>query len=83
MSDLRDSGSIEQDADLVMFIHRDDKTNFEKAKRENKLNQAQVIIAKHRNGPTGQIDFYVDPASLRFKTSDRFHTDEYLMGEVI
>ncbi|OGN03385.1 MAG: replicative DNA helicase [Candidatus Yanofskybacteria bacterium RIFCSPHIGHO2_01_FULL_42_12] len=83
LSDLRDSGSIEQDADLVMFIHRDDKTNFEKAKRENKLNQAQVIIAKHRNGPTGQIDFYVDPASLRFKTSDRFHTDEYLMGEVI
>jgi len=83
LSDLRSSGSIEQDADLVMFIHRDDKNNFEKAKKENKLNQAQVVIAKHRNGPTGQIDFYVDPTSLRFKTSDRFHTDEYLMGEVI
>lgn len=83
LSDLRDSGSIEQDADLVMFIHRDDKTNFEKAKRENKLNRAQVIIAKHRNGPTGQIDFYVDPYSLRFKTEDKFHTDDYLMGEVI
>lgn len=83
LSDLRDSGSIEQDADLVMFIHRDDKINFEKAKRENKLNQAQVIIAKHRNGPTGQIDFKVDPASLRFRTQDKFHTDEFLMGEVI
>lgn len=83
LSDLRDSGSIEQDADLVMFIHRDDKTNFEKAKRDNKLNQAQVIIAKHRNGPTGQIDFQVDPYSLRFKTQDKFHTDEYIMGETL
>ena len=83
LSDLRDSGSIEQDADLVMFIHRDDKINFEKAKKENKLNRAQVIIAKHRNGPTGEIRFYVEPESLRFKTEDKFHTDEYLMGEVI
>src|SRR3989338_2013214 len=83
LSDLRDSGSLEQDADLVMFIHRDDKTNFEKAKRENKLNQAQVVIAKHRNGPTGQIDFQVDPYSLKFKTQDKFHTDEFLMGEAI
>lgn len=83
LSDLRDSGSIEQDSDLVMFIHREDKINFEKAKRENKLNQAQVIIAKHRNGPTGQIDFQVDPYSLRFRTQDKFHTDEFLMGEII
>lgn len=83
LSDLRSSGSIEQDSDLVMFIHRDDKNNYEKAKRDNKLNQAQVIIAKHRNGPTGQIDFHVDPYSLRFKTQDKFHTDEYLMGETI
>src|SRR3989338_5426951 len=83
LSDLRSSGSLEQDADLVMFIHRDDKTNFEKAKRENKLNQAQVVIAKHRNGPTGQIDFQVDPYSLKFKTQDKFHTDEFLMGEAI
>lgn len=83
LSDLRSSGSIEQDADLVMFIHRDDKNNFEKAKKENKLNQAQVIIAKHRNGPTGQIDFHIEPHSLRFKTQDKFHTDEFLMGETI
>lgn len=83
LSDLRDSGSIEQDADLVLFIHREDKTNFEKAKKENKINQAQVIIAKHRNGPTGQIDFYITPDSLRFQTQDRFHTDEYLMGELV
>jgi len=83
LSDLRDSGSIEQDADLVMFIHRDDKINFEKAKKENKLNRARLIIAKHRNGPTGEIGFYIEPYSLRFKTEDKFHTDEFLMGEVI
>jgi len=83
LSDLRDSGSIEQDADLVMFIHRDDKIDFDRAKKENKLNRAQLLIAKHRNGPTGEIRFYVDPASLRFKTEDKFHTQEYMMGEII
>ncbi|MEK7138677.1 MAG: DnaB-like helicase C-terminal domain-containing protein, partial [Patescibacteria group bacterium] len=83
LSDLRDSGSIEQDSDLVMFIHRDDKIDFDRARKENKINRAQLIIAKHRNGPTGEISFYVDPASLRFKTEDKFHTEEYLMGEVI
>lgn len=83
LSDLRSSGSIEQDADLVIFIHRDDKINFEKAKKENKLNQAQVIIAKHRNGPTGEIRFRIDSNSLRFKTEDKFHKDEYLMGELV
>lgn len=83
LSDLRDSGSIEQDADLVMFIHREDKINFEKAKKDNKLNHAQVIIAKHRNGPTGEIGFYIDSNSLRFKSEDKFHTDDYLMGELV
>ena len=83
LSDLRDSGSLEQDADLVMFIHREDKIDFDKARKENKLNRAQLIIAKHRNGPTGEIGFYLDPESLRFKTEDKFHTDDYLMGEVI
>ncbi|MEK7600584.1 MAG: replicative DNA helicase [Patescibacteria group bacterium] len=73
LSDLRDSGSIEQDADVVMFIHRDDKVNFSKAQQENKLNMAQLIIAKHRNGPTGDIDFYIDPDSLQFYEVDRQH----------
>lgn len=73
LSDLRDSGSIEQDADVVMFIHRDDKVNFAKAQQENKLNMAQLIIAKHRNGPTGDIDFYIDPDSLQFYEVDRQH----------
>jgi replicative DNA helicase len=71
LSDLRDSGSIEQDADVVMFIHRDDKVNYEKARENNKLNAAQLIIAKHRNGPVGDVDFRIDPDSLRFIEIDR------------
>lgn len=78
LSDLRDSGSIEQDADVVIFIHRDDKINYERAKEQNKLNHAQVFIAKHRNGPTGEIDFRIDPDSLRFIEIDKSHHEETL-----
>lgn len=78
LSDLRDSGSIEQDADLVMFIHREDKINAAKAKEDNKLNIAQLIIAKHRNGPTGDIEFRVDPDSLLFWEIDKTHSDEMM-----
>jgi len=78
LSDLRSSGSIEQDADVVMFIHRDDKTNYERAKEQNKLNHAQLIVAKHRNGPTGEIDFRIDPDSLRFLEIDKSHQEEIL-----
>ncbi len=78
LSDLRDSGSIEQDADLVMFIHREDKINAAKAKEDNKLNIAQLVIAKHRNGPTGEIEFRVDPDSLLFWEIDKTHSDEMM-----
>lgn len=71
LSDLRESGAIEQDADMVMFIHREDKINFERAERENKINIAQLIIAKHRNGPTGEIEFRINPDSLRFLEIDK------------
>ncbi len=81
LSDLRDSGSIEQDADLVMFIHREDKANEEQAKRAGTENTAQLIIAKHRNGPTAEIKFRIDPTSLRFHVdSEHGYTDEYLQG---
>jgi replicative DNA helicase len=46
LSDLRESGSIEQDADIVMFLHNPD---------ENDKEQTNLIIAKHRNGPTGEV----------------------------
>lgn len=75
LSDLRDSGSIEQDADLVMFIHREDKVNIEKARERNMENIAQLIIAKHRNGPTGEIEFRINPDSLEFLELDRIHGD--------
>ena len=55
LSDLRDSGSIEQDADIVMFIYRDDYYNPETSERPN---IAEINIAKHRNGPTSTIDLY-------------------------
>jgi len=55
LSDLRESGSIEQDADVVMFIYRDDYYNTENSERPN---IAEVNVAKHRNGPTGNIDLF-------------------------
>ena len=56
LSDLRDSGSIEQDADVVMFIHREDKMNQE----AETTNIAEIMIEKHRNGPTGRAELYFD-----------------------
>jgi replicative DNA helicase len=57
LSDLRDSGSIEQDADVVMFIHREDKYK-DHSERDN---VAEILIEKHRNGPTGSIRLKFDP----------------------
>ena len=59
LSDLRESGSIEQDADVVMFIHRRD---------ENQKSQAQIHIKKHRNGPTGNVDLRFNEESATFET---------------
>jgi replicative DNA helicase len=63
LSDLRDSGSIEQDADVVMFIHNDDKY---KEHEEDKDNITEILIEKHRNGPTGKIDLYFDDEKSSF-----------------
>ncbi len=62
LSDLRESGSIEQDADIVMFIYREDMVK-ENTERKN---IADVIVAKHRNGPTDTVPLYFDKALTRF-----------------
>lgn len=66
LSDLRDSGSIEQDADVVMFIHRDDRFNDE----SEKPNIAEILIEKHRNGPTGKVELYFDEKRTTFRMLD-------------
>ena len=62
LSDLRDSGSIEQDADVVMFIHREDKYKED----SDKPNIAEIMIEKHRNGPTGKVELYFDEKKTTF-----------------
>lgn len=69
LADLRESGSIEQDADIVMFIYREAYYNPE-TEREN---ITDLIIAKHRNGPTGKVELYFDPERLRFMSLDKKH----------
>ncbi len=69
LADLRESGSIEQDADIVMFIYREAYYNPE-TEREN---ITDLLIAKHRNGPTGKIELYFHPERLRFMSLDRKH----------
>jgi replicative DNA helicase len=62
LSDLRESGSIEQDADIVMFIYRDELYN----KDSDKKGIAEIHIAKHRNGPVGVVNMRFDPSTTRF-----------------
>ncbi len=64
LSDLRESGAIEQDADIVMFIYRDEYYNKEDTENRGK---AEVIIAKHRNGPVGTIDLLFQGSITKFK----------------
>ena len=67
MSDLRESGAIEQDADVVMLLHREDYYD----KDTERPNITKVIIAKHRNGPTGEVDLYFENFLTRFKDLNR------------
>ncbi len=69
LSDLRDSGSIEQDSDVVMFLHRKDRDQKVDLPPEEQ-NVAQIIIAKHRNGAIGQIQLKFDPERVSFKNME-------------
>ncbi len=70
LSDLRDSGSLEQDADVVMFIHREDKYKEE----SEKTNIAEILIEKHRNGETGKIDLFFNDKKATFQSMDKQHS---------
>lgn len=67
MSDLRESGSIEQDADIVSFLYRDDYYNKE-ARREDDISIIELIIGKHRNGPTATIELLFKKNTSTFRS---------------
>ena len=73
LSDLRDSGSIEQDADVVMFIHREDKGKDE----SERTNIAEILIEKHRNGPVGKVDLFFDEKMTTFVTIEKGNSDGF------
>jgi len=67
LSDLRESGSIEQDADVVMFIYREDYY----VKDTPRKNIADILVRKHRNGPTRDIELFFSPEKMRFDNLER------------
>lgn len=70
LSDLRESGSIEQDADLVMFLHRPD---YYKKPEEEDTNVTELLVRKHRHGAIGVIELYFDGEKSRFMSLDQTH----------
>lgn len=69
LADLRESGSIEQDADIVMFLYREDYYNPE----TDRQHITDLIIAKHRNGPVGRVELYFHPERVKFMSLDKRH----------
>ena len=71
LSDLRESGSIEQDADVVAFLYREDYYNPE----TDRKNIIDIFIKKHRNGPTGAVELYFDRQKQKFTSIDSRHSN--------
>lgn len=67
LSDLRESGGLEQDADVVLFIFREDRYRSDTARK----NIADIIIAKHRNGPIGKVELYFDDRIVSFRNLEK------------
>jgi len=84
LADLRESGSIEAEADMVMFIYRqkyyDDKKNpsIQQEQNADEAQVAEIIIGKHRNGPTGTVLLGFQPSYTRFTLLDEYSKTEYL-----
>lgn len=73
LADLRESGSIEQDADVVAFLYREEYYNAESERK----GITDVFIKKHRNGPTGQVELYFDRERQRFRSLDTKHSQPF------
>lgn len=72
LSDLRETGAIEQDADVVLFIYREDRYMPDTERK----NVADIIIAKHRNGPVGKIELYFDESRVAFRNLEKGYMEE-------
>ena len=72
LADLRESGSLEQDADVVLFIYREDRYRPETSRK----NIADIIIAKHRNGPVGNVELYFDDRRVSFRNLEKEYAEE-------
>jgi replicative DNA helicase len=75
LSDLRESGSLEQDADVVLFIYRKDKNIYSLDTEEDNI--VEIIIAKHRNGPTGSIKLYFNKEKVSFHNLETTFEEEF------
>lgn len=73
LSDLRESGSLEQDADVVLFIYREDKVKGKENSERNNI--ADIIIAKHRNGPLAKVELYFNESNASFKNLEKHFSD--------
>ncbi|MGI6608020.1 MAG: replicative DNA helicase [Erysipelotrichaceae bacterium] len=76
LSDLRESGAIEQDADIVMFLHQAKEKENNKSSSKEKEREIELIIAKHRNGPTGSLLFSFETPINRFYAKMRTNIEE-------
>ncbi|MCL4391970.1 replicative DNA helicase [Patescibacteria group bacterium] len=76
LSDLRESGSLEQDADVVLFIYRKDKAVSPMEDEIAEDNTVEIIVAKHRNGPTGTVKLIFDKEKVSFKNLDTAHAPQ-------
>jgi replicative DNA helicase len=77
LADLRESGTIEQDADVVIFIYREEEYD----KNTDRKNIADILVSKHRNGPTGQVSLRFVGEQTKFVDLDTFHADRGYPGE--